>query len=177
MADDDPRDDSDEEQSENPAATALSKICKKQLLLTIGFIALNFIVLMAGGVLLSTAFNKVKAIESELPFNRADELLEQIALGHDIVTGQYEDYISKMQDEKIENISKSYKTMYVVAYDGEKEYGEFVRNYRAAAYSIASQVRGSGVWYEFYAGDLINYAKRSDVRVTKLAKYGTFADE
>lgn len=176
MADDsdereDERDEPEGAEDKGPFAS-IDKQCKKHLIFSLLLLVANFILLGGGIVGMASLYQELVANESELPFNKADELLTRIEAGSGIVTAQYSPYMSKMEDELISDIYTSYGTMYNVTQGGENEYRDAMLIYKDSIFSIARNVRGSGVWYEFYSSDILGFVQKSKKRSVKLDQYG-----
>jgi hypothetical protein len=62
--------------------------------------------------------------------------------------------------------------MYDVTQGGENEYRDAMLVYKDSIFSIARNVRGSGVWYEFYSSDILSFVQKSKQRSAKLDQYG-----
>lgn len=148
------------------------RLSSKQLMISLLLLCGNILLLFGGILSIGGLYQAISAQESELPFNRIDELVEKTEAGKDIVTQQYAEYINKMEDKTIFAINSSYNTLYDVSQSSEKDYGEAIFIYRDAIFSIASNVRGSGVWYEFYSKDVAKLGQRSRARSKELDKYG-----
>ncbi len=151
-----------------------TSLAKKSLRhLVVGLVLLPIIIgcFVVGLINVRTIFLKVTLLDSVQPSNRAEVFFGEIDKVKEKVAEQYAEHTSKMEDENILDMNVRFNLVYNAAFEHERDFGQFIKNYQSTVYQVSSKTRGSGAWFEFYNRDIEKLKASSIERQSKLIKY------
>jgi hypothetical protein len=158
------------EDSLESRSVVVSKTVFWQLIIAALLLPVSIAVLFFSIKELKVISDKATELEEFQPVSRFEIMKQNLDKTYLVIEDQYAIHLHKMKDEDLLRLNVRFNTIYTSAYQNEKQYADFIRVYQQGAYELASRVRGSGEWFEFYNIDLNGLKEKAEFRERSLAK-------
>lgn len=150
---------------------AVSHQSTVHLFVAVGFLPLLIAIFVGGLLMLANAHKSTSTIVAKKPENRVDLFRKKIDVVKLKTEAQYNQYLSKMDDDSIFSVNEKFEIIYELSLESEKSYTELLENYQTMVYETASRVRGSGEWYYYYEQKIARLTALSKSREQKMKEY------
>lgn len=139
-----------EEGAEKQAPSPFQQQLTRQLFFLLALLLVNVALLAGAFSILMYSTGSLQTMLENLPFNRMQTIQQTIEDTYPIIEEQYQPYTDQFNDPSLTDITGNYRVLFNAANASEQALLASLEVYQKSIYRIASQVRGSGAWYEYY---------------------------
>lgn len=165
----------EEQQNDTPTIedkiTLAERTVSKQQWIMLAFIPLMLLVLVLGIISLGGVHKATSALVADKPENRVDSFATKITRVQEKVESEYQQHLSRMEDQSIFSINKKFRVIYELSQQSERDYVLLLQQYQKLAYDSASRIKGSGEWYYYYQRKIDVLVKKAKARDSKMRQY------
>jgi hypothetical protein len=151
----DPAEDSGDDYSQ------LQQRCIKQIVFSGASLLVMLLALIALMISIVAAHHRLEQQKMSTSTYQLDELEKSVSSLLDGIKSKHVDNKAYLKQYEVLPFTQHHDKFYLAVLNDEQQFTIMINSYQSYIYAIASRVRGSGEWYNFFSGQLDYYQQRS----------------